>query len=62
MITYDPLMFTMDLPKFIVSNQKEKSKVYMHKGFKMAMAVNLSLLSGPVVVFDTVHKIAWHWR
>ena len=25
MITYDPLMFTMDLPKFIVSNQKEKS-------------------------------------
>ena len=25
MITCDPLMFTMDLPKFIVSNQKEKS-------------------------------------
>ena len=24
-ITCDPLMFTMDLPKFIVSNQKEKS-------------------------------------
>ena len=28
----------------------------------MPMAVNLSLLSGPVVVFDTVHKIAWHWH
>ena len=28
------------------------------KGFKMPMAVNFSLLSGPVVVFDTVHKIA----
>ena len=26
----------------------------------MPMAVNLSLLSGPVVVFDTVHKIACH--
>ena len=25
MITCNPLMFTMDLPKFIVSNQKEKS-------------------------------------
>ena len=25
MITCDPLTFTMDLPKFIVSNQKEKS-------------------------------------
>ena len=24
----------------------------MYKGFKMPMAVNLSLLSGPVVVFD----------
>ena len=24
MITFDPLMFTMDLPKFVVSNQKEK--------------------------------------
>ena len=47
-------MFTMDLPKFIVSNQKEKSisALYMYKGFKMPMAVNLSLLSGPVVVFD----------
>ena len=30
----------------------------VYKGFKMSMAVNLSLLSGPVVVFDTVHKIA----
>ena len=49
-------MFTMDLPKFIVSNQKEKS--ISEKGFKMPMAVNLSLLSGPVVVFDTVPKIA----
>ena len=48
-------MFTLDLPKFIVSNQKEKS---VFKGFKMPMAVNLSLLSGPVVVFDTVNKIA----
>ena len=49
-------MFTMDLPTFIVSNQKEKS--IMYKGLKMPMAVNLSLLSGPVVVFDTVHEIA----
>ena len=57
MITCDPLMFTMDLPKFIVSNQKEKS-INVYKKFKMPMAVNLSLLSGPVVVFDTVHKIA----
>ena len=24
-ITCDPLMYTMDLPKFIVSNQKEES-------------------------------------
>ena len=46
----------MDLPKYIVSNQKENPLVY--KGFKMPMAVNLSLLSGPVVVFDTVPKIA----
>ena len=50
-------MFRMDLPKFIVSNQKEKSNC-IYKGFKMPMAVNLSLLSVPVVVFDTVHKIA----
>ena len=33
MITCDPLMFTMDLPKFIVSNQKENPELY--KGFKM---------------------------
>ena len=44
-------MFTMDLPKFTVSNQKEK---FIIKGLN----ANLSLLSGPIVVFDTVHKIA----
>ena len=58
MITCDPLLFTMELPKFILSNQKEKSISVMYKGFIMPMAVNLSLLSGPVVVFDTAHKIA----
>ena len=40
-ITCDPLMYTMDLPKFIVSIQK--------KGFGV-MAVQFRLLSGPVVL------------
>ena len=48
-------MYTMDLPKFIVSNQKEES--ISASRVKMPMAVKLSLLSGPVV-FDIVHKIA----
>ena len=50
-------MYTMDLPKFIVSNQKEES-ISAYKRVNMQMAVKLSLLSGPVVVFDSVHKLA----
>ena len=34
MITCDPLMFTMDLPKFIVSSQMEKSINVFIKGLK----------------------------
>ena len=49
-------MYTMDLLKFIVSNQKEESIRALR--VQMPMTVKLSLLSGPVVVFDTVHKIA----
>ena len=55
-LTCDPLTYTMDLPKFIVSNQKGES--ISAKRVKMSMAVKLSLLLEPVVVFDTVHKIA----
>ena len=47
-ITCDPLMYTMDLPKFIVSIQKEES--ISGKRVNMSMAVQFSLLSGPVVV------------
>ena len=51
-ITCDHLMYTMDLPKLIVSNQKEES-ISAIKRVEMPMAVKLDLLSGPAVVFDT---------
>ena len=47
-ITYDPLMYTMDLPKFINSIQKEKF-ISAYRVL-MSMAVQFILLSGPVVV------------
>ena len=49
-------------PSQIYRFKPEGKILDLYKGFKMPMAVHLSLLSGPVVVFDTVHKIAWHWR
>ena len=47
-ITCDPLMYTMDLPKFIVSIQKQESISALR--VNMSMTVEFSLLSGPVVV------------
>ena len=55
-IKCDPLMYTMGPLKFIVSNQKEDSISAFR--VEMPMAVKLNLMSGPVVVVDTVHKIA----
>ena len=55
MITCDPLIqWTFRSLLF----QTRRKNPYVYKGFKMPIAVNLSLLSGPVVVFDTVHIIA----
>ena len=47
-ITCDPLMYTMDLPKFIVTIQK-KEFISAYRDL-MSMAVQFSLLSGPIVV------------
>ena len=47
-ITCDPLMYTMDLPKFIVSIQKEEFISALR--VLMSMAVQFRLLSGHVVV------------
>ena len=47
-ITGDPLMNTMALPKFIVSIQQEE--FISAKRVLMSMAVQFRLLSGPVVV------------
>ena len=47
-ITCNSLMYTMDIPKFIVSIQKEESISALR--VNMSMAVELSLLSGSVAV------------
>ena len=47
-ITCDPLMYTMDLPKFIVSIRKEEFISVLR--VLMPMADQFKLLSGPVVV------------
>ena len=47
-ITCDPLMYIMDLPKFIVSIQKED--FISAQRLLMPMAVQFSLLSGSAVV------------
>ena len=47
-ITCNSLMYTMDLPKFIVSIQKEES--ISASRVNMSLAVEFNLLSGSVAV------------
>ena len=57
-ITCDPLMYTMDLPKFIVSNQKEDC-IREHKGLKCQWLLNCVYCQDQLwYLILTVHKIA----
>ena len=61
-MSIDIAYFVLDILQVVIS----RSTYYISfermcltdKGFKMQMAVKLSLLSGPIVVLDTIHKIA----